>query len=569
MSITLTGVTVRRPVATAGSPPTNDNILHDISCDFADGTLTVLVGRTGSGKSTLLDVLGGLRQPTTGTRRIDGRQIVASDLRIGTVFQFPDHLLFARTVRAELTYSLRGSRLSPVELERRIHAVLDDMALPPALLDASPLRLSGGQKRRLAIATILITQPDWLLMDEPTSGLDPAITEHLMRIVQRWRGRTRGGVIVATHDLDAFFPVADDVVVLQRGRIIQQATPQSLSAQPQSLLVADVGLPSAIAIRVQLAAAGITIPTDPLSAAEMATAIRGALATTQHISPPPTELALTLPEPDGVPAEHPDDDSHPTQSTWLQSLDPRAKWLTYLLISTGILLQRTGLGLLIATGLVMLLVGGARVPVQRLWPIVKSLGMLLVVSTVLAGIHFGHIAGMWHVGAVGLSLPAMATTAGRLWQLVLVGILGVVLTVTTSHLQMKRGLERMLSPLAKFRVPAEAIALAGALMLRFIPVLMDELQRFARIAQARGQQRTGRSRRLRARDLPTLLIPLLVSVFHLGEALSMAMEARGYHRLGLKRTSYVTLRMTNRDTVSIAAGTILCLALIALARWSA
>ncbi|WP_025851901.1 energy-coupling factor ABC transporter ATP-binding protein, partial [Paenibacillus ehimensis] len=268
-------------VSAAAPDDPNRRLLSDVSLAFEDGTVTLLVGRTGSGKSTLLQLLAGMRPPSSGEIRLNDeplwrRRRVTQPLllRLGLTFQFPEQQLFARSVRQEFGYSLRPYGLTAMEKEQRIQSACEDLGLGAAFdPDRSPFALSGGQRRRLALATTIAASPDWLLMDEPTAGLESAAAKELLRYVQA-RKAAKGGIVIATHDLDLFLPLADRVIVLDRGTIAADGTPAALCGNPETLVQAGVGLPSCVLLSHALARNGITpIPEGKLSPEDMADAI--------------------------------------------------------------------------------------------------------------------------------------------------------------------------------------------------------------------------------------------------------------------------------------------------------
>jgi energy-coupling factor transporter transmembrane protein EcfT len=189
------------------------------------------------------------------------------------------------------------------------------------------------------------------------------------------------------------------------------------------------------------------------------------------------------------------------------------------------------------------------------WRLVKPFLIFIGVSIVLSGLRLGD--------GVSFETAEAVQTFRQLYRFLLLMVLGVWLSATTSQLKMKQGLEITLAPLKKLKLPVEAFALATSLMLRFVPVILGELRRFSRITKARGKSVKGS---FGLRDTGAIIVPLLLSVLRLGEDLSLAMEARGYAKIGIKRTSSIKLRMMRHDWLIVFIG-VLVFTLLAFTRW--
>ncbi|WP_127584481.1 ATP-binding cassette domain-containing protein, partial [Paenibacillus koleovorans] len=255
--------------------PGEDRRLSGITCTLQPGRVTLLIGANGSGKSTLLDVLGGLIVPDEGQV-----QFVAADEResrdrgeyerpaegglrglktagVGMVFQFPEQQLFARTVKGEFDYSLRPLRVSKREAERRTAEALREVGLDGGALSLHPFGLSGGEQRRVAVASTLATEPAWLLLDEASAGQDAEGLRRMAAQLRRWSRQEGRGVVLATHDLAAFLPLADEVLVLVRGRLAAAMSREALLAAPAVLRQAGLALPDSVRAAAWLRARGL------------------------------------------------------------------------------------------------------------------------------------------------------------------------------------------------------------------------------------------------------------------------------------------------------------------------
>lgn len=495
--------------------PPEVTLLQNISFTLQEGSVTLLIGHAGSGKSTLLQVMSGLLKPQTGTITVDEQPIwlkpMKADpkqlLRFGLTFQFPEQQLFARSIAQEFAYSLRPYKLEKEERDRRIREATH--ALDPHgvfAMDRSPFALSGGEQRRLALATTFATAPDWLLMDEPTAGLEAAAVRELLRML-----RARGGLVVATHDLDTFFPLADRVLVLDHGELVFDGSPQELCRAPEVLARAGVGLPSCAEASVEMARVGIAIAPDLLTPALAASAILAALreagsasASAPAVAQPPRPAQRPAPEP---PAP---------QAGWL-GLDPRAKWLLYLLLTIGTMGQQGWSSLAVAAVLVgCAFLGLPRSVLRGIRKIATSYAIFLIFSVALAGIEFSPL---------GYSVDNGWSTTFILTRLFVVLMAGCWLAMSTPYSQLVQGLNWALKYLYKVKLPVASFSLAVSFVFRFIPLIMREWQQFSMIVRARGKASV-RPGSVRVRDIPALVVPLLLGMFHKAEQMTVAMEMK-------------------------------------------
>ncbi len=552
MSIALQDIRVDAP------DDPNNQLLKDINFTLSEGSLTLLIGHTGSGKSTLLQVMAGILEPTLGTITLDEQPLwhkrkveQAHLLRLGLIFQFPEQQLFARSVRQEFAYSLRPYRLGADERERRIRAACADLDPRGVIaMDRSPFSLSGGEQRRLALATTFATAPDWLLMDEPTAGLEAAAVRELLRII---RVRERGGFVIATHDLDTFFPLADRVLVLDRGALVFDGSPEELCRAPEVLTRAGVGLPSCVEAAIELARYGIAIAPDRLTPALAASAIAEALRECASASPRPApQAAAPIPQATREAGVAP----KPPQAAMLR-LDPRAKWLLYLLLVIGTMQQQAWSGLAAAMLLLSLaFLGLPRSVLRGSMKIALPFLIFMFISILLAGLDWSTAEGQF---PLGFSAERGWSTALTLTRLFLVLMAGYWLAVTTPYGQLVQGLNWALKYFRKVKLPVESFSLAVSLIFRFIPLILREWQRFSAIVRARGKASI-RPGAVRSRDIPALVVPLLLAMFHKAEQMTIAMELKKIDgkQLLLKKN---TLQWQAMDTILVITG-ILCFSLL-------
>ncbi|MBY9079980.1 energy-coupling factor transporter ATPase [Paenibacillus sp. HN-1] len=224
-------------------------VLREIDFDAPAGQVVGIAGATGSGKSTLLQLFNGLLRPTQGTVSVldvtfrpgeKPPRLLPLRRRVGLVFQFPEQQMFAETLEKDLMFGPLNFGMSPEEARERACKAMEDMGLDLELLKRNPFRLSGGQMRKAAIASVLAADPEILVLDEPTASLDPVSRRELIGLLNRLcreRGRT---VIVVTHRMDELLPCADRWLVLNQGRAVFQGGVRELARNPG--LLADCGL---------------------------------------------------------------------------------------------------------------------------------------------------------------------------------------------------------------------------------------------------------------------------------------------------------------------------------------
>lgn len=225
--------------------------LDDISLTIKDNSFIGIIGHTGSGKSTFMQQLNGLLRPTSGTIIIDGVDITQKDIKlnklresVGMVFQYPEYQLFEETVEKDVAFGPKNLGLSDEEVEIRVKDAIEDVKLDYEWVkDRSPFELSGGQKRRVAIAGILAMRPKVLILDEPTAGLDPRAREEILDEIYDIYKKTKITVVLVSHSMEDVFTYANEIVVLSKGRLIMHKTTDEAVKERELLKKYDVGVP--------------------------------------------------------------------------------------------------------------------------------------------------------------------------------------------------------------------------------------------------------------------------------------------------------------------------------------
>jgi energy-coupling factor transport system ATP-binding protein len=252
----------------AGSP-FETKALDDVSLTINDGEFIGLIGHTGSGKSTLVQHLNGLMRPDGGSVIVDGMDISdkSTDMRevrrrVGLVFQYPEHQLFEESVRKDVSFGPRNLGCDEAEIERRVRDACAQVGLGEDMLDKSPFDMSGGQKRRVAIAGVLAMQPKELVLDEPTAGLDPRGRSELIALIRQLHEDAGNTIVMVSHSMDDIASLAQRIIVMNRGRVAMDGTPREVFSHPKELLDMHLGVPAAARLAMALRERGYDIPDD-------------------------------------------------------------------------------------------------------------------------------------------------------------------------------------------------------------------------------------------------------------------------------------------------------------------
>ena len=200
--------------------------LDDVSLTVREGSVTGIIGHTGSGKSTMVQLFNGLEKPSEGRILLDGQDIWENPkdmqkirFRVGLVMQYPEYQLFEESVRADIAFGPKNMGLPAEEIERRVSEAAAIVGLTDEQLEKSPFDLSGGQKRRAAIAGVMAMRPEVLVLDEPAAGLDPLGRDVILRAVRDYGRRTGATVIIVSHSMEDMATYCDDIVVMARAKV--------------------------------------------------------------------------------------------------------------------------------------------------------------------------------------------------------------------------------------------------------------------------------------------------------------------------------------------------------------
>ena len=254
--------------------PTESVALKDVSFEIEDGQMVGIIGHTGSGKSTLLQHLNGLLKPTSGQIVVSGRDITAPGVsmveirkKIGLVFQYPEYQLFEETVAKDVAFGPKNLGLSEDEIEERVREALELVGLDyEAVAERSPFELSGGQKRRAAIAGVIAMRPEVLILDEPTAGLDPKAHKDVLAMVEEVHRRTGNITILVSHNMADIARLSDKIIVVDSGRLIAAGTPEEVFARREQLEQVGLALPPVTQFTEALRSRGLPLSETILSA---------------------------------------------------------------------------------------------------------------------------------------------------------------------------------------------------------------------------------------------------------------------------------------------------------------
>ncbi|MCI7734390.1 MAG: energy-coupling factor transporter ATPase [Dysosmobacter sp.] len=246
--------------------PFQRSAVEDMTFDVYQGEFLGIIGHTGSGKSTLIQHLNGLLKPTSGQVLLSGKDIWAEPkkirdvrFRVGLVFQYPEYQLFEETVYKDIAFGPINMGKTGEELDRCIRESARLVGIRDDQLEKSPFELSGGQKRRVALAGVLAMEPEVLILDEPTAGLDPAGRENLMANIRDFHRNRHTTVILVSHSMDEIAQNVDRILVLKSAHVLMSGTPAEVFARADELMTAGLDVPQVTRIAMALKARGLDI----------------------------------------------------------------------------------------------------------------------------------------------------------------------------------------------------------------------------------------------------------------------------------------------------------------------
>ena len=253
----------------SGGTPFEHAAIEAISFDLHPGEFVGIIGHTGSGKSTLMQHLNGLLKPTSGQILFDGKDVwgekgYARQVRfqVGLVFQYPEYQLFEETVYKDIAFGPRNMGLDEREIDRRVREAAGFVGLTDEQLEKSPFDLSGGQKRRVAIAGVIAMEPKVLILDEPTAGLDPVGREEILGNIRDYQKAKNATIMMVSHSMEDVGRLADRLLVLNKSHLVMDGTPAEVFARAQELLEMGLDIPAVTQLFLRLREMGLPVDTS-------------------------------------------------------------------------------------------------------------------------------------------------------------------------------------------------------------------------------------------------------------------------------------------------------------------
>ena len=255
-----------RHVYSAGTP-FEVAAIEDIDLVIPQGQLVGIIGHTGSGKSTFIQHMNALLAPSAGKVRCGGKDINESKLsrrdvkhQVGLVFQYPEYQLFEETVYKDIAFGPKNMKLSEEGIDQRVREAAGFVGVEEELFEKSPLELSGGQKRRIAIAGVIAMRPGVLILDEPTAGLDPAGCRQILDNICAYREKTGATVIIVSHNMDDVARIAERIIVFSHGRVVMDGSAGEVFSRAEELIGIGLDVPHATALAMALKKQGLPLP---------------------------------------------------------------------------------------------------------------------------------------------------------------------------------------------------------------------------------------------------------------------------------------------------------------------
>lgn len=249
--------------------------LNDVDLEIEEGSVTGIIGHTGSGKSTLMQLLNGLERPASGKIYLDGvdiwensKKISQIRFRVGLVMQYPEYQLFEETVAKDIAYGPSNMCLEKAEIDRRVLNAANIVGLSPELLNKSPFDLSGGEKRRAAIAGVMAMAPEVLVLDEPAAGLDPVGRSTIFNAISKYRAETGATIVIVSHSMEDMARICDNIIVMSSGRVVMSGKTDEVFSHADILAENGLDIPEISKLMLKLRDMGVVIEDIPYTVAD-------------------------------------------------------------------------------------------------------------------------------------------------------------------------------------------------------------------------------------------------------------------------------------------------------------
>lgn len=522
----------------------NADVLNDISLSIPSGWVTLIAGRSGAGKTTLACLAAGLTKAQSGSVLLGGTAPVPGEVALA--FQNPEQQLFLETVEHELAFAPRNLGCSEDEVARRVSEAASQLEIKE-LLPSDPFCLSGGQARRVALASILTLNPRAVVLDEPTAGLDAPARAALHRLVQDIACKGLP-VLVVSHDLEEWLAIADQVVLLADGTIAWQGTPAALASDIDAFARAGLEPPESWQLRELLVqaekrdSAGVNGATSVEAAVQgqeagAARGPEGSVAQDSRSTAAQGPMAGAAQEPEGTSAQEPS--SHGSEvaarpgrkdaaGRGLEGVDARVK-VTLLLVATAALFAaRAPWALAMWAMLCLLVLRASGIGGKAVARALKPVALLFAFIVCANLVSCDGSADVAIAGSVGISTVGAARAATAVARIIMLVCLALSVAESTTPTKLAHACTSLMRPLGHIGVPIEDVGLVLSMALRFIPVVSEEAGRIRLAQRARGVNFDEGSVLRRVRAWAAVLTPLVVGFFRRADRVAESMDARCY-----------------------------------------
>lgn len=522
----------------------NADVLNDISLSVPSGRVTLIAGRSGAGKTTLACLAAGLTKAQSGSVLLGGTAPVPGEVALA--FQNPEQQLFLETVEHELAFAPRNLGCSEDEVARRVSEAASQLEIKE-LLPSDPFCLSGGQARRVALASILTLNPRAVVLDEPTAGLDAPARAALHRLVQDIACKGLP-VLVVSHDLEEWLAIADQVVLLADGTIAWQGTPAALASDIDAFARAGLEPPESWQLRELLVqaekrdSAGVNGATSVEAAVQgqeagAARGPEGSVAQDSRSTAAQGPMAGAAQEPEGTSAQEPS--SHGSEvaarpgrkdaaGRGLEGVDARVKVILLLVATAALFAARAPWALAMWAMLCLLVLRASGIGGKAVARALKPVALLFAFIVCANLVSCDGSADVAIAGSVGISTVGAARAATAVARIIMLVCLALSVAASTTPTKLAHACTSLMRPLGHIGVPIEDVGLVLSMALRFIPVVSEEAGRIRLAQRARGVNFDEGSVLRRVRAWAAVLTPLVVGLFRRADRVAESMDARCY-----------------------------------------
>lgn len=548
----------------------NADVLNDISLSIPSGRVTLIAGRSGAGKTTLACLAAGLTKAQSGSVLLGGTAPVPGEVALA--FQNPEQQLFLETVEHELAFAPRNLGCSEDEVARRVSEAASQLEIKE-LLPSDPFCLSGGQARRVALASILTLSPRAVALDEPTAGLDAPARTALHRLVQDLACKGLP-VLVVSHDLEEWLAIADQVILLADGTIAWQGMPGALASDIDAFARAGLEPPESWQLRELLAqaekrdSAGVNGATSAKTATRdqeagaaqgpegveaqepRATAARDSKSTAAQGPKATVARALrgaATQEPSSHGSEVAAKPSRKgTAGRGLEGVDARVKVILLLVATAALFAARAPWALAVWAMLCLLVLRASGIGGKAVARALKPVALLFAFIVCANLVSCDGSADVAIAGSVGISTVGAARAATAVARIIMLVCLALSVAKSTTPTKLAHACTSLMRPLGHIGVPIEDVGLVLSMALRFIPVVSEEAGRIRLAQRARGVNFDEGSVLRRVRAWAAVLTPLVVGLFRRADRVAESMDARCYGQRSSEQHRRVPLQPADK-----------------------